>query len=290
MAGSRTSAASAWSSGSRADRARTGGGASRTGRRQGRDRDRCRIHARSRRRHGQGHRDHARREGARVLLADIHPERAEETRTIIEGEGGTASVFAGDLTQAADGAAMVRAAVDAYGTVDILVNNIGAAIHGSVVDTSEDDWDRVAHGQPAHHVPRVQVRGAGHGRQGCRRGREHRVDLRVPRRRLRRLLGGQGRCARAHRRHGLLARSPGHSCQRGRARSHHHAAALLGARRDARDRVPPSPRRRVQPPRRRRHRAGTSPPPPCSSRATRPAGSRASPSPSTAACSPRHHC
>jgi NAD(P)-dependent dehydrogenase (short-subunit alcohol dehydrogenase family) len=82
------------------------------------------------------------REGARVLLVDIHPERAEETRTVIEAEGGTASVFAGDMMQSTDAAAMVRAAVDAYDTVDILVNNIGAAIHGSVVDTSEDDWDR----------------------------------------------------------------------------------------------------------------------------------------------------
>ena len=82
------------------------------------------------------------REGARVLLADIHPDRAEETRTVINDEGGSASVFAGDITEATDAEAMVRAALDAYGTVDILVNNIGAAIHGSVVDTSEDDWDR----------------------------------------------------------------------------------------------------------------------------------------------------
>jgi NAD(P)-dependent dehydrogenase (short-subunit alcohol dehydrogenase family) len=83
------------------------------------------------------------REGARVLLADINPGRAEETRAIIGGEGGTAAVFAGDMTRAADCDAMVRAAVDAFGTLDILVNNIGVAVAGNVVDTSEADWDRV---------------------------------------------------------------------------------------------------------------------------------------------------
>ncbi len=82
-------------------------------------------------------------EGARVLVADIRPDRAEETRSIIEGEGGTAAVFVGDLTQAADCEAMVRTALEAFGTVDILVNNIAAAMPGSVVDTSEVDFDRV---------------------------------------------------------------------------------------------------------------------------------------------------
>jgi NAD(P)-dependent dehydrogenase (short-subunit alcohol dehydrogenase family) len=83
------------------------------------------------------------REGARVLLADIRGERAQETLEIIESEGGTAAVFAGDMTRAADCDAMVGAALDAFGTVDILINNIGVAIAGNVVDTSEADWDRI---------------------------------------------------------------------------------------------------------------------------------------------------
>jgi len=82
------------------------------------------------------------REGAALLLADVHPERAEDTRCIIEEEGGLAAVFAGDMTKAPDCEAMVGAAVHAFGTVDILVNNIGAAVYGSVVTTSEADWDR----------------------------------------------------------------------------------------------------------------------------------------------------
>jgi NAD(P)-dependent dehydrogenase (short-subunit alcohol dehydrogenase family) len=83
------------------------------------------------------------REGARVLLADLNRERVEETRCIIAGEGGTAAVFVGDMTSGADCDAMVGAAVDAFGTLDILVNNIGVAHAGNVVDTSEADWDRI---------------------------------------------------------------------------------------------------------------------------------------------------
>jgi NAD(P)-dependent dehydrogenase (short-subunit alcohol dehydrogenase family) len=82
------------------------------------------------------------REGAKVVLVDLHPERAEETRVMIEGEGGTALVVRADATQAADCEAMVHAAVEAFGTLDILVNNIGLASLGTVVDTTEEAWDR----------------------------------------------------------------------------------------------------------------------------------------------------
>jgi NAD(P)-dependent dehydrogenase (short-subunit alcohol dehydrogenase family) len=82
------------------------------------------------------------REGASVLLVDVYPERAEETRLMIEDEGGKAEVFAADATTAAGCEAMVRAAVASFGTVDILVNNIGRASLGTVVDTTEEAWDQ----------------------------------------------------------------------------------------------------------------------------------------------------
>jgi NAD(P)-dependent dehydrogenase (short-subunit alcohol dehydrogenase family) len=82
------------------------------------------------------------REGANVLLVDLHPERAEETRRLIEDEGGKAEVFRADVTQAAEAEAMVAAAVEAFGTVDVLVNNIGLASLGTVVDLEEEAWDR----------------------------------------------------------------------------------------------------------------------------------------------------
>ncbi len=85
------------------------------------------------------------REGARVLVADIRRDRAEETRSLIENENesGAAAVFVGDLTRAGDCEAMVATALDAFGTVDVLVNNIAAAMPGNVVDTRIEDFDRV---------------------------------------------------------------------------------------------------------------------------------------------------
>jgi NAD(P)-dependent dehydrogenase (short-subunit alcohol dehydrogenase family) len=82
------------------------------------------------------------REGAKVLLVDLHPERAEETKRMIEDEGGVAVVHQADCTQWRDCANMVLAAVDAFGTVDILVNNLGLATFGTALDTVERDWDR----------------------------------------------------------------------------------------------------------------------------------------------------
>ena len=81
------------------------------------------------------------REGASVLLVDLYPERAEETLAMIEDEGGKAHVHAADVTTAAACEAMVAAAVDAYGGLDILVNNVGRAFLGTVVDTTEEAWD-----------------------------------------------------------------------------------------------------------------------------------------------------
>jgi NAD(P)-dependent dehydrogenase (short-subunit alcohol dehydrogenase family) len=82
------------------------------------------------------------REGAKVMLVDIHPDRAEDTKRIIEEEGGTAAVFAADVRTASGCEAMVRATVDTFGRLDILVNNIGVASFSDVIDCSEEEWDQ----------------------------------------------------------------------------------------------------------------------------------------------------
>ncbi|MCH2504354.1 MAG: SDR family oxidoreductase [Chloroflexota bacterium] len=83
------------------------------------------------------------REGARVLLVDATLERAEETQRMIQEEGGKASVFQGDMTSRDDCQAMADAAMERYGRLDILDNNVGMSMRGTVVDVSEDDWDRI---------------------------------------------------------------------------------------------------------------------------------------------------
>jgi NAD(P)-dependent dehydrogenase (short-subunit alcohol dehydrogenase family) len=83
------------------------------------------------------------REGAKVLIVDQVEERAAETEGIIAEEGGEASVFVADVTSAADCEAMVNAAVDRYGRLDILDNNVGISIRADVTEVTEEQWDKV---------------------------------------------------------------------------------------------------------------------------------------------------
>lgn len=83
------------------------------------------------------------REGAKVVLVNRTPERAEALREEILAEGGDAMVFAGDVSQEEDAHAMVAAAEERYGKVTGLVNNVGGGSPGTVVEIAEDDWDRV---------------------------------------------------------------------------------------------------------------------------------------------------
>ena len=83
------------------------------------------------------------REGAKVLLADAVLERAEETLAMIMEEGGEASVFKANVINAEDCSRMVDAAMERYGRLDILDNNVGISRRGTVVEVSEEDWDQV---------------------------------------------------------------------------------------------------------------------------------------------------
>lgn len=83
------------------------------------------------------------REGAKVVLVDKDASRAEETLAMIRGEGGEATVHVADITHAADCERIMEIAKVRYGGLHILVNNVAAGSRGTVVDVSEDDWDRV---------------------------------------------------------------------------------------------------------------------------------------------------
>ena len=83
------------------------------------------------------------REGARVLVVDIVEEAAMDTLRMIEEEGGEASVFVADVTSSDDCYAMCQAAVDRYGRLDILVNNVGISSRGDVLSLDVAEWDQV---------------------------------------------------------------------------------------------------------------------------------------------------
>jgi NAD(P)-dependent dehydrogenase (short-subunit alcohol dehydrogenase family) len=84
-------------------------------------------------------------EGARVVAAEYDEQAGSETVDLITGVGGDAVFVRTDVSQETDAAAMVAAAVDRYGRVDVLYNNAGImpeADH-SVVDTDVAVWDEV---------------------------------------------------------------------------------------------------------------------------------------------------
>lgn len=80
-------------------------------------------------------------EGARIVAADLVPERAAETAARITAAGGQAISVGADVKDAAAVRAMVDAASDAFGRVDILVNNAGLSVGDTILDIDEAAWD-----------------------------------------------------------------------------------------------------------------------------------------------------
>ena len=80
------------------------------------------------------------REGARVVIAD---QDANAAATIAKRIGAQAVALSADVRKSADAKTMVDGAVQAFCRIDILVNNAGRGILGTVVTTTEDDWDDI---------------------------------------------------------------------------------------------------------------------------------------------------
>jgi NAD(P)-dependent dehydrogenase (short-subunit alcohol dehydrogenase family) len=78
------------------------------------------------------------REGAKVLLADRNGEGAER---LAEKLGPQAAAFQVDVSSSSEVKRMVEAAIERFGRLDILANNAGYGIPGTVVNTDEADWD-----------------------------------------------------------------------------------------------------------------------------------------------------
>ena len=85
------------------------------------------------------------REGARVVVADLHADRVEATVTAIREAGGTATGSVTDVADRASVEAMVDAAISDQGTIDILWNNagIGTGAGTPIEQIAVEDWLRV---------------------------------------------------------------------------------------------------------------------------------------------------
>jgi 3-oxoacyl-[acyl-carrier protein] reductase len=80
------------------------------------------------------------REGAKVGL--ISRTAADQTADLIEGVGSKALPLPADVSDARQLKDAHSSLVSSFGPVDVLVNNAGILLKTSLVDTSEEDWDR----------------------------------------------------------------------------------------------------------------------------------------------------
>ena len=82
--------------------------------------------------------------GARVVLNDL-PGGAEGTAEEIRSRGGEASIVAGDVGERATADAMLAAAVDGFGRLDVVVNNAGITRDRMLFNLSDEEWDQIIH-------------------------------------------------------------------------------------------------------------------------------------------------
>src|SRR5262245_19476063 len=82
-------------------------------------------------------------EGARVALGDIDEGGLTRTAAAITAAGGHVVTLVGDVTEEGPAAALIRTAVDRFGRLDILVNNVGGSRNAKVWEMRVEDWDFV---------------------------------------------------------------------------------------------------------------------------------------------------
>ena len=74
--------------------------------------------------------------GAKVLINDLDGDVAQQTASEIAGE---TTVYGGDLTKEGEPEKLVQTAIDAWGKIDIIVNNAGYTLDAPIHKMS-DDW------------------------------------------------------------------------------------------------------------------------------------------------------
>jgi 3-oxoacyl-[acyl-carrier protein] reductase len=79
-------------------------------------------------------------EGASVVVSDLDPAPAEETAAAIRNAGGKAIVVAGDVTDPAFPAQLVKATLDTFGGIDIIVNNAGYIWDAVIQNMTDKQW------------------------------------------------------------------------------------------------------------------------------------------------------
>ena len=79
-------------------------------------------------------------EGAAVVVSDLDPTPAEETAAAIRNAGGKAIVVSGDVTDPAFPAQLIKATLDSFGGIDIIVNNAGYTWDAVIQNMTDKQW------------------------------------------------------------------------------------------------------------------------------------------------------
>jgi NAD(P)-dependent dehydrogenase (short-subunit alcohol dehydrogenase family) len=85
----------------------------------------------------------AAREGATVMAADLNLALAQETAAAIKAEGGKGSAIACDVSKEDDCRQAVENTIVQFGGLHLLVNNVGIAAGGSLLNTTTDQFEKV---------------------------------------------------------------------------------------------------------------------------------------------------
>jgi NAD(P)-dependent dehydrogenase (short-subunit alcohol dehydrogenase family) len=83
------------------------------------------------------------KEGAKVAVADWNAAMGAETVELIKGQGGEAIYVQADVSKVADCERIVAETVAAFGELNILVQSAAVQFEKTVVDTTEEEWDRL---------------------------------------------------------------------------------------------------------------------------------------------------
>jgi NAD(P)-dependent dehydrogenase (short-subunit alcohol dehydrogenase family) len=81
-------------------------------------------------------------EGAHVFAVDQDPERLLETLSLAGPSGSSIETYACDVTRSDSVEKMVQACLQKFGSVDVLINNVGGSAAGGPVEMSEEVWDQ----------------------------------------------------------------------------------------------------------------------------------------------------
>jgi len=112
-------------------------------------------------------------QGAKVVINDLDADVAQQTASEIAGE---TAVFAGDLTKGDAPEQLIQTAIDAWGKIDIIVNNAGYTLDAPIHKMSDDWWDKMV----AIHatVPFKVLRAAApHLREPAKKEKEEGVEV-----------------------------------------------------------------------------------------------------------------